>query len=206
MPESEQTQNEESLPGGGFLTKKDRKYLWGELEVEGSTERRRRYEIRNRTKKALVDFRYLRHLSERDRLRVFGDTAGWWINQEESALSETEPTDEGALKAEGLISLIELMAYSLPTQTVRDVIETGLEQVVLEHMAIREEKYVPVDISIEIERSENESMSLGELKEKVEEGEQVPAQSLYALEVAGELSFDELYQYSIERGKELLEE
>lgn len=206
MPDIEHKSDSESLPGGGFLTEKDRKYLRGDLELEGSTERRRRLEIRNRLQKALIDFQYLKGLSDRDRLLVFGEAAGWWLNQDESVMTDIEPTGKGARMVEGMISMMTLIAYSLPESGVRRVVETGLEQVPLQDLALMEGEYAPVDVSIEIEVKEDESVPLEELKERFEEGEQIPLQAFYSLDLVEEFGIDEWHQYLRETGKEVIDE
>jgi uncharacterized glyoxalase superfamily protein PhnB len=56
----------------GILTTEDRKFLFGETEYSNqSGARRRRQKIRERVTHAMLDFRVLRHLEDRDRDQIF---------------------------------------------------------------------------------------------------------------------------------------
>lgn len=72
--DSEQTREWE-VPdrGRGIFTKDDRKYLLGEKELSGQSERNIRYRIRERFINSLLDLRLAYNLSKKDQKKIFSD-------------------------------------------------------------------------------------------------------------------------------------
>jgi hypothetical protein len=72
--DSEQTRDWE-VPdrGRGIFTKDDRKYLLGEKELSGQSERNMRYRIRERFINSLLDLRLAYNLSKKDEKKIFSD-------------------------------------------------------------------------------------------------------------------------------------
>lgn len=129
----------------GFLTKRDREYIIGEIDVEGQKERDLRYRIRNRVKNGLFDM-------------VVLDT--YPDDELEKILSSADyPPDN-------LIVHLYTIAYRLLSRSYGSTLAAGavfedlsdIMENMLKHSIEREERYregvVEVDIEIQISRSD----------------------------------------------------
>jgi|GEM_PF-5213676 len=104
----------------GFLTESDREYLRGEADfAHASGERRKRQQIRNRTRRALEDFAFLhQYLDSRDRLQILDEFAA--RTDETFAELSGEERDKGPEEvAFDIISDPETVFYGISTGGLR---------------------------------------------------------------------------------------
>lgn len=127
----------------GFLTKRDREYIFGEIDVEGQEERDLRYRIRNRVKNGLLDVAALDAYPDGELQKIIS--------------SADSPPDN-------IIVHLYTIAYRLLLKSYGSTLAAGAEDLsgvmedMLKHSIERVERHregvVEVDVDIEIDRSD----------------------------------------------------
>jgi hypothetical protein len=154
----------------GILTSSDRELLLGLVEYNNKQQySNRRGDIRERIANALLDFSLLQYsLRDRDRKRVFQDTAG------EAGVDEAQ-------FPECIRSMLSWTYLGLKEQEYD--FESLLAEAVEEAEAEYTRKYLNtgVDISVNFNVDVTRTNDLSELLSRIESGEPVPANRLYDL-------------------------
>lgn len=146
--------------GRGILTKRDRKFLRGDLDDELNDNQRyqRRYQIRQRIRNAMFDFHIIyRALSRRDISMLWDETDDWiYRSQGQRQRGDAPPYPDIPLLGQCWRDWIALFVYAqiitgIPEaeSLVQWVIEEGVNKAVRRHTLENYNKYREVDSTLE---------------------------------------------------------
>lgn len=185
----------------GILTKRDRRYLRGDLdgELTDNEHYQKRYQIRQRFRNAMFDFHILyRALSTRD-IDLLWDETDYWLSQARSQrqMGEAPPYPPIPNLGRCWRDLIALFVYAQVSTGIPEaetlvewVIQEGVNKAVRRSSLDRYSKYLEVDSTLEW--GTGASYTLMEYLQYV--GEQIPDDPKEAEEFLLELERDEYLQ------------
>lgn len=168
----------------GFLTEGNREYLIGEKQTENEgTERTWKHRIRSRTREALIDFTFLRHLSREDSAWVLGAL----LDERE----DVEWTIDETLVQNGIQQLLRFLYGNLGGERFTELLTFAVQEEYMRQQLAEGVYAEPEEVKLIVEPNEDPT-PLSELHEQYEKGEDlVSYNQLKALLYTGYLSKDE---------------
>jgi hypothetical protein len=149
-----------------LLTRKDRKFLLGELEekLSDSARRNRRYKIRNRIENGIIDFTLLAdNLWMADIKQLFEPAYEWSIERHKSEEQNRNPSVEIPPLFDAWMRLFHFYSYGFYAggkqpqmqHAFEEIIQRGIEAGIRQYQHQNLSKYQPVDINVEIQYGES---------------------------------------------------